>query len=1032
MEQARYIPPQPVPPSHASGADFVENPSLLEWDTAAFASLSDAVYIVDTTGCLIWANSAFERLTGYALAEIQGQPSTRYYIPGVQTPFRERRRLVAQGVAVPASLEAVFIHRNGQQIGVRLNVSNLYREGQLLGRLAIVQPLGEDIPVGSPPLFLLDPPVPSGRSSAPQEASRLLPLPWYKGALLCVLAVLLGAEVGHWLTLGPERFMLLWPVNGLVLAVLLHTMPSAWPGLVVTALFGSLVSDSLLHHRPPGISIGYAVGHSVETLTGALLLRRFGVLPLAFASVRAMLLTFCTALLIPVTGTCIRIGTTMLAYGSSWWPAWGLWWIADAIGILLATPLAYRALLLSRRGLHTMTPRRRWEVALMLLSMGVVAWAVFAGYFPFAYLTFPPLVWAALRFGISGAASAMAILAGIVCQATGLGTGMFAQPDFSLTQQGLFVQIFLGIMALFSLLLGAVVEQWRQAQRHLQQAREHLAEQVDERTRSLNTVIQELSHALVLQQQAEAAERLQRERWETTLASIGDAVIVTDKASQVTFLNDVAQRLLGWSREEALGQSLLRIFPIINEVTRQPVESPVNKVLREGAVIGLANHTLLRRRDGTEIVIDDSAAPIRDAHGTLQGVVLVFRDHTARRHTEAALRESEARFQMLANDAPVLIWVNDLKGCVFVNKPYLQYLGFSSLDAIRNSSWLPYVHPEDRHSYEEAYNIAKAAHAPFVAQFRFQRADGVYRWFQSRGTPRLLDNGTLLGYVGCSVDITEIKEAEAALQTFTSELERQVAERTAILQKEMLTRQRLEREAQRSEHFALLGRLAAGVAHELRNPLGVIFLYIDILAEECASLADTGHEGIHQAIQEIKTHLARVDDLMQDYLSLVRVSTIQRDVQDLGATVQSWATEFQKEGETRGMHLVLEDVATLGNVSFHASTLRRALLNLLQNAWDAMPAGGTVIVRGHSTATQVQLQVMDHGVGIASEQLSQIFEPLHTSKPGGTGLGLYIVQEILAAHEGQVSVESRVGQGTTFTLTLPRALPAAEISGETS
>jgi signal transduction histidine kinase len=110
--------------------------------------------------------------------------------------------------------------------------------------------------------------------------------------------------------------------------------------------------------------------------------------------------------------------------------------------------------------------------------------------------------------------------------------------------------------------------------------------------------------------------------------------------------------------------------------------------------------------------------------------------------------------------------------------------------------------------------------------------------------------------------------------------------------------------------------------------------------------------------------------------------------------------------------------------------LRRALLNLVQNALDAMPGGGTLIVAGHSMATHVQIQVRDTGSGIPAKQLTQIFEPLYTTKPGGTGLGLYIVQQIVAAHGGQVTVESIEGQGTTFTLTLPRTPPAPLSSPE--
>jgi signal transduction histidine kinase len=117
----------------------------------------------------------------------------------------------------------------------------------------------------------------------------------------------------------------------------------------------------------------------------------------------------------------------------------------------------------------------------------------------------------------------------------------------------------------------------------------------------------------------------------------------------------------------------------------------------------------------------------------------------------------------------------------------------------------------------------------------------------------------------------------------------------------------------------------------------------------------------------------------------------------------------------------LDGAERLGVAAFHASSLRRALLNLVQNALEAMPLGGTLTVAGQSTAAQVQLQVRDTGCGIPVAQLPKVFEPLYTTKPGGTGLGLYIVQEIVAAHEGHVAVESVEGQGTTFTITLPVA-----------
>jgi signal transduction histidine kinase len=268
---------------------------------------------------------------------------------------------------------------------------------------------------------------------------------------------------------------------------------------------------------------------------------------------------------------------------------------------------------------------------------------------------------------------------------------------------------------------------------------------------------------------------------------------------------------------------------------------------------------------------------------------------------------------------------------------------------------------------------------------------------------------------------------EAAVQHAYAELEERVQERTAALYREMAERRRLEHEAQRAEHFALLGRLAAGVSHEIRNPLGAIFLHVDLLDEELHELRPNSAP-LLAALTEIKTHLARLDDLVQDYLSLVRVAQIKCTPLDVGAAMQAWAREWQELIRARGVTLQLEGLADLGLAVVHESTLHRAVLNLVQNALDAMPQGGTLRLMGRRTAAHVQFQIQDTGGGILAENLPKIFEPLYTTKPGGTGLGLYIVQEIMAAHGGRVSVESIYGQGTTFTLILPCAASAASTS----
>ena len=224
---------------------------------------------------------------------------------------------------------------------------------------------------------------------------------------------------------------------------------------------------------------------------------------------------------------------------------------------------------------------------------------------------------------------------------------------------------------------------------------------------------------------------------------------------------------------------------------------------------------------------------------------------------------------------------------------------------------------------------------------------------------------------------------------------------------------------QQAAPFARLGRLAADVSHELRNPLGAVVLDVDLLEETLREEATASAVLVEDTLTDIRTHLARLEELVQDYLSLARVGSSELAPQDLGTLVQDWATEWAPLAAARGVTLACEGLETVGQVAVYPTTLRRALLNLVQNALDAMPQGGRLTLRGHRSGATVQLDVCDTGSGISPEHCTHIFEPLYTTKTGGTGLGLYIVQEVMAAHGGHMTVQSTVDHGSTFTITLP-------------
>lgn len=281
---------------------------------------------------------------------------------------------------------------------------------------------------------------------------------------------------------------------------------------------------------------------------------------------------------------------------------------------------------------------------------------------------------------------------------------------------------------------------------------------------SLNQRIEELGKEIQRRKLLETEVRAQKERLQVTLQSIGDGVIVCDLEGRVWAMNPVAEFLTGWTESEAVGQPLEEVFHIVNEDTRQTVENPALRALREGVIVGLANHTNLIAKDGSERAIDDSAAPIRDAEGNVFGAVLIFRDMTARKQAESQLRESEARFRLMADAAPVLIWVSDAKKRgIYFNQRWLEFTGRSLEDEL-GEGWLANIHPEDRERAVAICGEAFQRREPFQMEFRMRRADGEYRWILNHGVPRFTEQGELTGYVGTCTDLTERREAEKALQ----------------------------------------------------------------------------------------------------------------------------------------------------------------------------------------------------------------------------------------------------------------------------
>jgi len=263
----------------------------------------------------------------------------------------------------------------------------------------------------------------------------------------------------------------------------------------------------------------------------------------------------------------------------------------------------------------------------------------------------------------------------------------------------------------------------------------------------------------------------------------------------------------------------------------------------------------------------------------------------------------------------------------------------------------------------------------------------------------------------------------AALRQCLAELALPAAVRqtldSAFTESEKCLQQRLEQMTWQVQRSALLGDLAGKIVHEIRNPLNAIFLHADVVQGELQCPTLDSRAQMMESLTDIRMEVRRLYDIIQDYLALVRLAVVQYEPEDMGNFLRECGRVMQEQARNRGVVLHLQGLAHLGSVSLHKGTLQRAFVNLLQRALDAMPQGGTVTLRGRRTASHSIVEIRDTGSAISEEQLDVLFEPLSNAGSEWTGLGLYVIREIVVAHHGTIDVQSAPGQGTTFTVMLP-------------
>jgi len=516
----------------------------------------------------------------------------------------------------------------------------------------------------------------------------------------------------------------------------------------------------------------------------------------------------------------------------------------------------------------------------------------------------------------------------------------------------------------------------------------------DEERRLRSVALQNANAILAARQRAEGELAAERERLRITLASIGDAVISTDAEGRVTYLNGVAEGLTGWTQAEAVGRPLPEIFHIVNEQTRQPAENPALQALREGVIVGLANHTVLIARDGTERPIDDSAAPMLDGSGSPVGTVLVFRDVTERRQAE----EAQARLATIVESSHDAIISKTLDSVIRTwNAGAERLFGYKAEEAIGRSILL--IIPPDRLD-EEKMILARLARGERIEHYE---------------TVRVAKDGRQLDI---SLTISPIRDAEGNI-IGASKIARDVTERRRAM--EALR----EADRRKDEFIALL-------AHELRNPLAPLRNGLQVMR-----LAAGDAYAIAKARDMMDRQLSHMVRLIDDLLDVSRISLNKMELRRsrvLLADVVSSAVETARPAlEAAGHKLTVSLPPEPVPLDADLTRLAQVFGNLLNNSAKYSDRGGHIWLTATREGDQVSVAVRDTGIGIPAfalptifDMFSQVDRPTERSA-GGLGIGLALVKGLVEMHGGAVEAASPgQGKGSTFTVRFPVLKDPAE------